>query len=130
MDLLRYQREAQNTKSTECAFNPQAPLHADLLHASMGLVTEAGEFQDALKKVIFYGQPYDRVNLKEELGDMLWYMAIAAEALGTDIPSLAEINNKKLRLRFPASFSKHDAEHRDLFAERKLLEMLSKTETL
>ena len=37
-----------------------------LLHAGMGLSTEAGEFLDALKKHIFYGKELDRVNLAEE----------------------------------------------------------------
>ena len=38
-----------------------------LLHAGIGLSTEAGEFLDALKKHIFYGKELDRVNLKEEI---------------------------------------------------------------
>ena len=53
-----------------------------LLHAGIGLATESGEFLDALKKAIFYGKELDRVNLQEEIGDLLWYCAIALDELG------------------------------------------------
>lgn len=95
---------------------------ARLLHASMGLCTEAAEFQDALKKVIFYGKSLDKVNLKEELGDMLWYMAIAMDALNTDFESEMIRNIEKLRVRYPDKFNDSDAENRDTEAERKVLE--------
>ena len=44
-----------------------------LIHACMGMQTETAEFTDALKKAIFYGKTLDVVNLKEELGYLLWY---------------------------------------------------------
>jgi NTP pyrophosphatase (non-canonical NTP hydrolase) len=94
----------------------------DLLHASMGLVTEAGEFQDMLKKHVFYGKPLDEVNLKEEIGDVLWYCAIALEALGTDFESVMETNINKLKARYPEKFTEDKAENRDLVKEREILE--------
>lgn len=48
----------------------------DLLHCATGLVTESAELVDAIKKHVFYGKPLDVVNIKEELGDLLWYIAI------------------------------------------------------
>jgi NTP pyrophosphatase (non-canonical NTP hydrolase) len=48
----------------------------DLLHCVMGLSTEANELLDALKKSIFYGRELDVRNLKEEMGDIEYYMAI------------------------------------------------------
>lgn len=48
----------------------------DLLHCATGLVTESAELVDAIKKHVFYGKPLDVVNIKEELGDLLWYVAI------------------------------------------------------
>jgi len=94
----------------------------DLLHASMGLVTEAGEFQDALKKHVFYGKPLDKVNLKEEIGDLLWYCAIALEALDTDFQAVMQTNIDKLKARYPEKFTEEKAENRDLDKERKILE--------
>lgn len=93
-----------------------------LLHAGIGLATESGEFLDALKKSVFYGKELDRVNLKEELGDILWYMAIAMDALGTDFETEMEKNIKKLKARYGERFSKEAAENRDLEKEREILE--------
>lgn len=93
-----------------------------LLHAGLGLCTEAGEFLDALKKHLFYGKPLDEVNLKEELGDLLWYMAIAMNALGTDFNLEMDRVIAKLRTRYPEKFSDEAALVRDLDAERKVLE--------
>lgn len=93
-----------------------------LVHASMGFVTEAGEFQDALKKSLFYGKPLDVTNLKEELGDLLWYMAIAMDELGTDFDAEQDRVIRKLKARYPSKFDNALAENRDLVAERKILE--------
>lgn len=93
-----------------------------LLHAGIGLATESGEFLDALKKSIFYGKELDTVNLKEELGDVLWYMAIAMDALGTDFETEMEKNMRKLKARYGEKFSKDFAERRNLKKERAILE--------
>lgn len=93
-----------------------------LLHAGIGLATESGEFLDALKKSIFYGKELDTVNLKEELGDVLWYMAIAMDVLGTDFETEMEKNIKKLKARYGEKFSQGSAEKRDLKKEREALE--------
>jgi NTP pyrophosphatase (non-canonical NTP hydrolase) len=93
-----------------------------LLHAAMGLSTEANEFLDPLKKHLFYGKPLDLINLKEELGDMLWYMAIAMDALDTTFEVEMERVINKLRIRYPDKFTEHDAINRDLTAERRKLE--------
>lgn len=100
----------------------ETPKKLDLLHASMGLVTEAGEFQDMLKKHIFYGKPFDEVNLKEEIGDILWYCAIALEALGTDFESVMQTNINKLKARYPNKFTEENALERNLEIEREILE--------
>ena len=52
-----------------------------LTHAAFGLSSEIGEFNDALKKWLYYGQELDETNLAEELGDLLWYVALACNAL-------------------------------------------------
>lgn len=92
-----------------------------LLHAGIGLSTEAGEFLDALKKHIFYGKDLDRVNLAEELGDLFWYMAIVADELGFEFESVMEKNIAKLKARYGEKFSEEKAESRDLKTEREIL---------
>jgi NTP pyrophosphatase (non-canonical NTP hydrolase) len=93
-----------------------------LLHAAMGLCTEAGEFMDMLKKHILYGKPLDEINLKEELGDKLWYTALALDELKSTFDQCMETNIEKLRARYPNKFTEHDALNRDLTKERKILE--------
>lgn len=93
-----------------------------VLHAAMGLVTEAGEIMDALKKHLIYGKPIDIVNLMEEHGDSDWYKALLAKACGYSFEEAMERNIEKLRKRFPEKFSSERALNRDLNAERNVLE--------
>lgn len=93
-----------------------------LLHAAMGLCTEAGEFMDMLKKHILYGKPLDEVNLKEELGDKLWYTALALDELKSTFGEVMATNHAKLAARYPNKFTEKDALERDLQKEREILE--------
>lgn len=95
---------------------------AELLHAGMGGCTEDGEFLDALKKHIFYGAPLDKVNLLEELGDKMWYIALAIHKLDGNLEEVMQRNINKLKARFPNKFTQEDALNRDLEKERKELE--------
>ena len=86
-------------------------------HAADGLCTEAGEFKDTLKKWKYYGKPLDYTNLMEELGDMLWYVAIACKALGIDFEYLQLTNIAKLKERYPDKFDGSKATDRDIEKE-------------
>lgn len=94
----------------------------DLLHAGIGMTTETGEFLDALKKHIWYGKELDIVNLREEIGDLLWYLALALRTLDSDFDTEMQVNINKLMARFPTKFTEHDAENRNLDIEREILE--------
>lgn len=93
-----------------------------LIHACFGMQTETAEFTDAVKKSLFYGKPLDIVNLKEELGDLMWYIALAMDELGTDfeLESLRVIS--KLKARYADKFTSTEAIDRDLKLERQILE--------
>lgn len=118
----------ENAKRTESARMPlderkfPTGFEDRLLHAGIGIATEAGEFLDQIKKNLFYGKELDLVNLKEELGDLLWYIAIAMSALDTTFEVEMDRVIRKLRARFPDKFNEHDANNRDLNAEREVLE--------
>lgn len=94
-----------------------------LLHAAMGLVTEAGEFLDALKKHLFYGKPLDKKNLVEELGDGNWYEGLAIDVLNSDLESILRMNIEKLKKRYPGKFSEQDAVNRDVDKELEHIEI-------
>lgn len=101
-----------------------------LLHAAMGLCTESGEFMDMMKKHILYGKDIDEPNLKEELGDLEWYIALAIDELKTTFGIVFETNIEKLRARYPNKFTEHHALNRNLDKERKILEGVRDSETL
>ena len=93
-----------------------------LLHSAMGISTEAGELLDMLKKHIFYGKPIDFPNAKEEIGDALWYSAIAIDVLKTTLDEVMSVNIEKLKARYPEKFTSENALNRDLKKERIILE--------
>ena len=93
-----------------------------LVHAAFGMQTETAEFTDALKKSLFYGKSLDTVNLKEELGDLLWYVALAMDELETDFEAEMTRVISKLKARYPEKFTTDKALTRDLVTERTILE--------
>jgi NTP pyrophosphatase (non-canonical NTP hydrolase) len=94
----------------------------DLLHAALGLTTETGEFADSIKRHLFYNDNLDMVNLKEELGDILWYAALALRAIGASFDQVMQMNIDKLKARFPYKFDYNAVLNRDLDKERSVLE--------
>lgn len=119
-------KDAMRTESSN--FNPLLDSHGGeynkerLIHASLGMQTETAEFTDEVKKSLFYGKELDVVNLQEELGDALWYIAIAMDELGTDFETEMRRVINKLKVRYPEKFTNEAAENRDLKSERAVLE--------
>ena len=73
-------------------------------HCAYGLVTESGEILDMLKKHKFYGRDFNMVNLKEELGDLLYYIHILCDAINYPIEQARADNIEKLAKRYPYKF--------------------------
>ena len=96
-------------------------LNGNIVHAIYGLCTEAGEISEDFLKATAKGK-FDEVNLKEEAGDLLWYLAMLFRELGTDFDEVATTNINKLKARFPEKFTQNNAYNRDLDTERNILE--------
>lgn len=75
-----------------------------ILCGIMGLVGEAGELADAIKKVYFQGHRLDTEKIKDELGDVLFYFAYLSETLGIRIEDIMEYNVDKRAKRYPYGF--------------------------
>ena len=74
MELEKYQVLASRTEKEM----PTAQLR--LVHAALGFGSELGELLEGMKRL--KGKPQERQeNIKEELGDLCWYLAIASNAL-------------------------------------------------
>ena len=99
MHASEYQRLAMRT------LNPELDATQVLSNAVMGLCGESGEAIDLVKKHLFQGHELDRKAMAKELGDIAWYLAEAATALGLDLDEILEGNIEKLRRRYPEGFS-------------------------
>lgn len=84
-----------------------------LLNGVLGLSGEAGEVSDIIKKATFQGHDMDKAHIAEELGDVAWYLAVAAHAIGYDMGEIFRINVEKLKNRYPDGFDKSRSIHRD-----------------
>lgn len=84
-----------------------------LVSTALGLTGESGEFADMIKKHVFHGHTLDREDLKKELGDILWYVAVAAHTHGFDLSEVATTNIEKLKRRYPEGYSEERSINRE-----------------
>ena len=84
-----------------------------ILNGVLGLNGESGECADIVKKHLFQGHELDEKHLAEELGDVLWYIAVTAFSIGYDLDEIAQINVSKLLKRYPDGFDKARSVNRD-----------------
>lgn len=108
MTINEYQKEALRTDSGMMTLTNEGRLTNGL----MGLNGEAGEAIDILKKHLFQGHELDREHLAKELGDVAWYLAVTADALGYTLEEILAMNVEKLRARYPDGFDSDKSLHR------------------
>ena len=75
-----------------------------LINGVMGLCGESGEAIDLVKKWLSQGHELDRDKLIGEIGDVAWYIAEIATALGVTLEDVLERNIDKLKRRYPEGF--------------------------
>jgi NTP pyrophosphatase (non-canonical NTP hydrolase) len=92
------------------------------IHMLMGMMTEVGELIDVYKKNLAYGKDIDITNVKEEIGDLMWYIAGFCKYNNFDLTEILQTNIKKLKQRYPDKFDSKRAINRDLTKEREILE--------
>lgn len=102
MTINEYQQAALRTANKSLT-----PIE-QLTNGLMGLNGEAGEAIDILKKHLFQGHELDCEHMAKELGDVAWYLAVSANAIGYDLETVMQMNVDKLKARYPDGF---DAEH-------------------
>lgn len=98
MTINEYQQAALRTANKTLSPTEQ------LANGLMGLNGEAGESIDILKKHLFQGHALDIQHLAKELGDVAWYLAVSANAIGYDLETIMNINIEKLKARYPDGF--------------------------
>jgi NTP pyrophosphatase (non-canonical NTP hydrolase) len=91
--LNDYQRAALRTAAPKSK-------HNELFHLLLGLVGETGEIAEKAKKIVRdrdsdFSQ-WDAEDLKKELGDSLWYIAVIADYFDIPLDDVAQLNIAKL----------------------------------
>jgi len=71
----------------------------ELMYLGLGLAGEAGELANTIKKIYRDGDQSKRQDAAKELGDVMWYAARLAEALGVKLEDLLQENHDKLTSR-------------------------------
>lgn len=112
MELDRYQVLAEVTMDRTRQQGRDA-----LANGALGIAGEAGEVADAIKKHLFHGHALDVEGLRDELGDVLWYVATLAKTLGLSLDDVAAANVAKLKARYPEGFDPARSRARDVAAE-------------
>lgn len=114
-DLTRLEKHMTPNEYQKLALrtmNKDIPEDDVILNAALGLCGEAGEFADSIKKMRYQGHTLDHEHLKKELGDICWYIALGAKALGTDLETIMQMNIDKLRARYPDGFTSEQSMER------------------
>ena len=106
MNFNEYQKLARST-----AVYPE---EYKVVYPALGLCGEAGEVADKIKKTIRGDSSLDEVtgNIADELGDVLWYLAILADDLGVELEDVAKWNVDKLQRRMKSNKIKGDGDNR------------------
>jgi len=97
----------------EAVWDLALPQCKDMTYMALGL-GEAGEIQGKIKKILRGDKTIDqqREGLKGELGDLLYYVAGEARALGLTLSEVAEYNIEKLHDRRERGVLQGDGDNR------------------
>lgn len=99
MNISEYQRLAMRTAKQNAATDEL------LTEAALGLCGEAGETAELIKKYRYHGKALNPDDLRAEMGDVLWYLALLCEATGVPLEEVAQANIDKLKARWPDGFN-------------------------
>lgn len=107
MTLDEYQKLSQRTLTID-------PDRHDRLMATcaLGLAGESGEVVEHVKKFFGHGHDLERLKVRKELGDVLWYVSALATLCGLTLEDIAQGNIEKLRARYPEGFDPKRSQER------------------
>ena len=108
MELSDYQKKAMRTANKGLSDNDQ------LMNGVIGIGGEAGELLNKIKKHKYQGHDFSVVEIVEELGDIMWYVALVADSIGWNIDTIAQNNIAKLEKRYPEKFTENHSINRSV----------------
>ena len=91
----------------QLAMHQTGNLDGNILHMILGIQTEAGEIADIAKHVVGYNQAINLYSesIKEELGDLLFYLDGLAACFGWSLVEVMLANKDKLQKRYPNGYT-------------------------
>ncbi len=106
--------EYQKTALTTAINHPDKLMNQTIF--AMGISGEAGEVLEKWKKIVAYKDGKisddDRAELKKELGDVVWYVAVMAHSLGLSLDEVMQLNLDKLASRKKRGVQKGQGDNR------------------
>lgn len=103
MKMIEYQKQVERTRN----FND-----TELANYVLGLVCEAGEAGDIVKKHLYQGHELDKDKVVDELGDVMWYLNNICNVIGVKVEDVANKNIEKLLRRYPNGFKEESSVNR------------------
>ncbi|HET8840490.1 MAG TPA: nucleoside triphosphate pyrophosphohydrolase family protein [Ktedonobacteraceae bacterium] len=107
MEISEYQEFVKRT----CAVTNREEV---LKLALIGLQGELGEVAEPIKKHLWGGHHLDCTHLREEIGDVCWYLATLCNSLDISLDEALQANIEKLSRRYPDGFSAERSQHRQV----------------
>ena len=101
MNLTTYRQKALRTDFADYSDFHSGDASPRLDYAVTGLVTEAAKALDIVKKSKKGERPLDLEGIKTELGDLLWYMNLTLDELGSSFEEIMDVNLKKIERKHP-----------------------------
>lgn len=107
MKLADYQKSVMRTMNTKEEWRDEVTEYA------LGIVGEAAEVSEHIKKFRYQGHTIEVDEVAEELGDTLWYLTALAKRLGFELKDIMELNKAKLNKRYPDGFDEEKSINRE-----------------
>jgi len=111
MDLNEYQKLATRTAS----FGDKKEID-QIVYLALGVAGEGGEVAEKIKKVLRNDDGVisdeKKLEIKKELGDVLWYLSQMARVLGFTFEDVAQTNINKLADRAARGVIKSEGDNR------------------
>lgn len=98
MDIKEFQAKSVRT------VNKNLTTEQLMSNMCMGMSGETGEVIDVIKKHLYQGHTLDMEHLKEEIGDVMFYIVNLATVLNLDMQDILKCNIEKLEKRYPEGF--------------------------
>lgn len=83
-------------------------LKEEILTWGLGIAGEAGDVASCIKKTFAHDND-QRVGIRENIGDTLWYIAMICNYFGWSLDEILDENLEKLQNRYPQGFNSEDA---------------------